>query len=496
MGHSKRKRGTEVVLARVIDSVVKVFCVHSPPNFSKPWQRMEPYKSSKSSSSGFVISGKRVLTNAHSVEHYTEVKLKKHGSDTKYLATVLAIGTDCDIAMLTVKDDEFWNGMSPVEFGDLPALLDAVTVVGYPIGYETISKTSGVVGYPIGYETIYKTSGVVSCIEMISYFHGSAELLGLQIDTAMNSCNYGGPAFNDSGSCVGIAFQSIDKKNIGNLIPTPVIKHFIHDYEKNRAYTGFPALGIEWQKMRNHELRMAMGMGSDHKGVRIRRIDPTSPAYGVLKPSDVILSFDGVDVANDGTVLFRPRGHINFSYLISQKYIGDTTVIKVLRNSKIYELDITLGSHIKLIPAHIKGGSLSYYIIAGFVFTTVSVPYLCSKYGEDYNIKAPIKLLHKLDSIAESPDEQIVVISQVLGVNMLFGYEDLIDIRVLAFNGKPFKNLKSLASMVENCNDEHLEFSLEDNQIAALQTTRAKDATLNVLDMYRISSAMSDDLKE
>jgi hypothetical protein len=46
---------------------------------------------------------------------------------------------------------------------------------------------------------------------------------------------------------------------------------------------------------------MAMGMKSDQKGVRIRRIDPTSPESQVLKPSDVILSFDGVDIANDGT---------------------------------------------------------------------------------------------------------------------------------------------------------------------------------------------------
>ncbi|KAB8101871.1 hypothetical protein EE612_032929, partial [Oryza sativa] len=34
----------------------------------------------------------------------------------------------------TVEDDEFWKGVSPLEFGSLPALQDAVTVVGYPIG--------------------------------------------------------------------------------------------------------------------------------------------------------------------------------------------------------------------------------------------------------------------------------------------------------------------------------------------------------------------------
>lgn len=72
----------------------------------------------------------------------------------------------CDAAaMLTVDDDEFWVGVSPVEFGSLPALQDAVTVVGYPIGGDTISVTSG----------------VVSRIEILSYVHGSAELLGLQV---------------------------------------------------------------------------------------------------------------------------------------------------------------------------------------------------------------------------------------------------------------------------------------------------------------------------
>ncbi|RZC10808.1 Protease Do-like 9 isoform B [Glycine soja] len=346
-----------------MDSVVKVFCVHTEPNFSLPWQRKRQYSSS---SSGFVIGGRRVLTNAHSVEHYTQVKLKKRGSDTKYLATVLAIGTECDIAMLTVDDDEFWQGMSPVEFGELPTLQDAVTVVGYPIGGDTISVTSG----------------VVSRIEILSYVHGSTELLGLQIDAAINSGNSGGPAFNDKGNCVGIAFQSLkheDAENIGYVIPTPVIMHFIQDYEKNGGYTGFPILGVEWQKMENPDLRMAMGMKPDQKGVRIRRIDPTAPESKVLKPSDVILSFDGVDIANDGTVPFRHGERIGFSYLISQKYTGDNAAIKVLRNSDIFKFDIKLDSHRRLIPAHSKGKPPSYYIIAGFVFTTVSVPYLRSE---------------------------------------------------------------------------------------------------------------------
>ncbi|KAJ0829145.1 putative peptidase Do [Helianthus annuus] len=472
-----------MAMARVVpamDAVVKVFCTHTEPNFSLPWQRKRQFSSS---SSGFVISGRRVLTNAHSVEHYTQVKLKKRGSDTKFVATVLAIGTECDIALLTVEDDEFWVGVSPVEFGDLPALQDAVTVVGYPIGGDTISVTSG----------------VVSRIEILSYVHGSTELLGLQIDAAINSGNSGGPAFNDKGNCVGIAFQSLkheDAENIGYVIPTPVIMHFIQDYEKNGSYTGFPILGVEWQKMENPDLRKSTGMKDNQKGVRIRRIDPTAPEYKVLKPSDIILSFDGVDIANDGTVPFRHGERIGFSYLVSQKYTGDTAQIKVLRDSKILKFNIKFETHGKLIPAHNKGRPPSYYIIAGLVFTTVSVPYLRSEYGKDYGYDAPVKLLDKLlHELPKSRDEQTVVVSQVLVADINIGYEEIVNTQVLAFNGQPVKNLKSLANMVESCTDEYLKFELEYQQIVVLQTKTAKAATVDILSTHCIPSAMSDDLK-
>ena len=42
--------------------------------------------------------------------------------------------------------------------------------------------------FPIGGESISITSGVVSRIEVTSYSHGATELLGVQIDAAINRC--------------------------------------------------------------------------------------------------------------------------------------------------------------------------------------------------------------------------------------------------------------------------------------------------------------------
>lgn len=78
-------------------------------------------------------------------------------------------------------------------------------------------------------------------------------------------------------------------------------------------------------------------------------------------------------------VPFRHGERIGFSYLVSQKYTGEKALVKVLRNSKILEFSIKLATHKRLVPAHIKGRPPSYYIVAGFVFAAVSVPYLRSE---------------------------------------------------------------------------------------------------------------------
>lgn len=51
----------------------------------------------------------------------------------------------------------------------------------------------------------------------------------------------------------------------------------------------------------------------------VRKVNPTSAAAAVLRTDDIVLKFDGVDIAADGTVPFRTGERIAFSYLISNK---------------------------------------------------------------------------------------------------------------------------------------------------------------------------------
>ena len=463
-----------------IDAVVKVFCVHTEPNYSLPWQRK---RQSSSTSTGFVIEGNRVLTNAHSVEHHTQVKLKKRGSDKKYVAKVLAIGVECDLALLTVEDDEFFEGVDPVKFGVLPRLQDSVTVVGYPVGGIAISVTSG----------------VVSRIEVTSYSHGAAELLGVQIDAAINSGNSGGPAFNREGKCVGVAFQSLkneDTENIGYIIPTPVIDHFITDFNRSGSYNGFPALQCEFQRLENPSLRKSLGMKPTQNGVLLRRISPLSPSAKVLKQGDVLMKFDGVEIASDGTVAFRTGERINFSYLVSRKYVGDKAEVTVFRDGKVMAFDVALTQHDRLVPVHIEGVPPSYYICAGVVFTVVTVPYLRSEYGKDYDYDAPLRLLMKMmHGHKEQAEDEVVVVSQVLSSDINIGYEDIVNTIVTGVNGTPIRNLRTLMKIIEECKDEYLKIELDQSVQIVLSTKEAKKSTKDILQTHCIPHPRSVDLR-
>lgn len=153
-----RRIGWGLVLAAVsscadpLDSVVKVFTVASSPSYTLPWMSYP----AESTGSGCVIPGKKILTNAHVVSDQTVVMVRKQSSPEKFKARVVAVSHECDLALLVVEDESFFDDLIPLEIApDLPPLQEPVFVLGYPEGGDTVSFTQG----------------VISRIEVISYVH-------------------------------------------------------------------------------------------------------------------------------------------------------------------------------------------------------------------------------------------------------------------------------------------------------------------------------------
>lgn len=461
---------------KFLNAVVKVYCTHIAPDYGLPWQKQRQHSSS---GSAFMIGDGKLLTNAHCVEHDTQVKVKRRGDDKKYIAKVLARGVECDLALLSVENEEFWRGTEALHFGRLPCLQDSVTVVGYPLGGDTISVTKG----------------VVSRIEVTPYAHGTSDLLGIQIDAAINPGNSGGPAFNDQGECIGVAFQvyrSDEAENIGYVIPTTVVSHFLNDYQKNGKYTGFPCLGVLLQKLENPALRESLKVPSS-EGVLVRRVEPTAPASSVLRKGDVIVSFDGIAVGCEATVPFRSTERIAFRYLTSQKYAGDIAQLGIIRDGNSMKVQTILQPRKHLVPFHVEGGQPSYLIVAGLVFTPLTEPFIEEECEDTLGLKLLAKARY---SLATFEGEEIVIVSQVLAHEVNIGYEHMGNQQVMKLNGTTIKNIHHLAHLVDTCKDKFLTFEFEDDFLVVLHREEADAASSDILKEHAIPSIRSSDLSE
>eukprot|EP00741_Cyanophora_paradoxa_P012398 tig00020610_g11979.t1 len=436
----------------------------------------------KSTGSGFAISDRRVITNAHCVADATSVMVRKHGSAEKILAKVEHVGHECDLAILTVQDDKFWEGIQPLELGGVPHLQDSVQVVGYPTGGDAICVTSG----------------VVSRVEVQTYTHANGSLLAIQIDAAINSGNSGGPALRN-GEVIGVAFETLkNADNIGYIIPTPVVRHFLEDIKRNGTYSGFPSLGCYWQAIESDFLRKSVQLPPGKTGVFVNKIQPLAAAKAALSPGDVLLSVNGVTIASDGTIPFRKAERVGFRYLISERFCGEVVKVGVLRNGKEMEVDVELSLVKPLVPVHLFDVFPSYYIFGGLVFVVLSQPYLRNEYGKDWETKAPVKLCAlALDGELNQPDQHVVLLSQVLASEINVGYQlNMGNIVLSEFNGVKINNIKQLAALVESNNEPFAKFLLENEKVIVLDTAIAKSQTPNILRQHAIPAAMSVDIYE
>ena len=194
-------------------SLVRITATSVEPDYRAPWNAGALQRGV---GAGFVVSGNRIMTNAHVVANSRYVTVERDGDPNKYPATVQFIANDCDLALITVSAPDFFKNMIPLKFGGIPTLESTVSAYGYPIGGERMSVTTG----------------IVSRIDFQLYTHSSVDQhLAIQISAQINPGNSGGPVMQD-GKVVGVAFQGYSgdvAQGVAYMIPTPVINRFLKD---------------------------------------------------------------------------------------------------------------------------------------------------------------------------------------------------------------------------------------------------------------------------
>ena len=270
-------------------------------------------RSASALGAGFVISEDGyVVTNNHVIEGADEIEVEFINGDI-FPAKIVGTDANIDIAVLKIDADKPFEY---VAFGnsDVARVGDWVMAMGNPLGQ----------GFSV-------SAGIISA--------RNRELSGpyddyIQTDAAINRGNSGGPLFNMDGEVIGVntAIISPSGGSIGlgfsmasNTVD-PVVKQLKEYGEVRRGWLGVNIGSV------NDEMAQALGL-DEPTGAIIRDVFDGPAKDAGLKTMDVIVMFDGKEVADSGALV----------RIVGGTPVGSTVKTIVLRDGKRMSIDVVLG---------------------------------------------------------------------------------------------------------------------------------------------------------
>jgi S1-C subfamily serine protease len=461
------------ISSAVENSVVKVFATASYPDLYRPWSKQAP---AEVTGSGVIISGNRILTNAHVVLYSSQVQVQANQAGDKIAATIEAIAPGIDLALLKLDDAKFFESHRPlVQANALPDIKDAVMVYGYPTGGTSLSITKG----------------IVSRIEF-THFNTSVAGLRIQIDAAINPGNSGGPVVvNDK--MVGIAFSRLGgAENIGYIIPSEEIDLFLQDIADGH-YDGKLAIYDDFQTLENPALRSFLKLDPSVEGIVVHRPYSTDENYP-LKGWDVITKIGDAPVDDQGMIKLGSNLRVRFTYY-AQKVSKDGKVpLTLVRSGKEKRVELPALRKRELVVPELEGNYPSYFIYGPIVFADAT-----AEFTAGFGRMAPSPqasniffvmayngnpLLTRSGDKPAFPGERLVVISSPFFPHKLVqDYSNPVAQVVKSVNGVSIRNLTHLVEVLRDLKDDfvRLEFHSRGGETSVFPRAAMVAATDQIL---------------
>ncbi|TGJ98261.1 serine protease [Leptospira langatensis] len=275
--------------------------------------------------SGFIIAGNKILTNAHVISESKYLKVKHFNSSKYYNAKVEFLGFDCDLALISVDDDEFFAGVEPLDIADdSPSLGSNLLMLGYPEGGENLTLENG----------------LVNRIERIRYsFTGLDYRKVIRVGANILPGYSGGPALQN-GKVAGIIFEvSQVQGSTAYLIPPEVVQHFLKDIQDGK-YDGFPFVGFTFQNGTSEAIKQFLKIPDGLQGILVNKVYPNSSFSDVLQTDDFLYKIDDAYLNNEGGLLeFTGRTVVD---LIEPGFVGQKLTLYFYRNGKNFKTQAEL----------------------------------------------------------------------------------------------------------------------------------------------------------
>jgi S1-C subfamily serine protease len=337
------------LFATAKDSVVQVTVSGTPLSFVN--------NSAFGIGSGFVFDSQgHIVTNNHVIYGGSNVTVT-FSNGTIYTAEVVGADMFSDIAVLKVVTKEEQEATQGVNKGLIPLPLgnssmlsigDEVAAIGNPFGL-TGSMTTGVVSglgrlLPIQATNITTIPGA-----------GAFSIPNIiQTDAAINPGNSGGPLLNTNGEVVGLNTAGLSSgqfsSGIGFSIPSDTLRIIVPALIANGTYL-HPWIGVAGTDI-IPEIALSLGL-EEARGFLVTEITPGSPAdksgiRGGDMPVTNITGFEDLRLGGD-IIMNVDDQKVNqtddlLSYIETNKQVGDTVTMTILRDGNLMEIGLVLGS--------------------------------------------------------------------------------------------------------------------------------------------------------
>lgn len=423
---------TKASVERKAESLVRVNVTLQSYDFTKPWSKRPPFQRRAVGPVLKVQKETRVLVTAELVGNATYVELEKPVSGEKTPATVEVVDYECNLALIRPENPEFLKEFKPL------------TVENSHIG-DTLAvwqvETNG---------SLLATQGLLTAAEVTSYpVDGNSTFLIYRLTSPLQprEGSFTIPVVNGN-RLTGMLMRYDGRTQNADIIPAPVIAHFLKGAERKEGYAGFPRVGIGFSPLRDPQLRRYAGLKEGQEGVYITDVDDNGPAAKAgVKTGDVLLSVDGEAVDQDGNFDDPLYGKTSIAHLLSTHFPGAKVPVKIWRKSEEHSLTLELtptSEKRSVIEPFTIDRAPRYYVLGGLVLQELSRQYL-KEWGSDWYKKAPERFVYfdqyQASIFKDDPRERIVILSLVLPSPTTIGYEELGGQTVTAINGIPLKDL-------------------------------------------------------
>ncbi len=416
-------------------SVVRVNVTTQGWDFLRPWGKRQPVTRR---AMGAVIAGPRVLVAGELVANATYIEFETPEGGRKVPATVEAVDYEANLAVLKTDDADFLK--------DLPPLDVVESAIGDSLSIWQLENNG----------RLLVTTGPMTTAEMAPYpVDGIFLIYRATVQLQGRDSSFTLPVVN-AGKLTGILMGYEGQSNNANIIPAPVIRHFLKDLADGRS-DGFPRAGYAFSPTRDPAFRRYAKIPADVQGgIYITEVLKDGPAAKAsLQKGDILTAVDDFPVDQDGNFTDSTYGKISIGHLLSTlHFVGESVKMHILRDGQSHVLDAKLGRRApqdSISDPYIIDRAPRFTIVGGFIFQELSRQYL-KDFGADWARRAPERLVY-LDryqsEVVTGGQKKLVFLSRVLPTPATVGFEELANLVVEKINDVPLLSLDDVAKALE-----------------------------------------------